>query len=158
MPRNMDVSNIVERKKYMKKRMLIGIFSPLLYFWIYHFLRYCPLFEYSEKYGAIQNAMLFILPALPGVALAFLIVEDSVKKYLKSVGICFIISLVVFILYIQSGVELMIFRAITGYEEGSPGEGILILVTFMSYIISCFVGVIISGIITGYRQNKSKNE
>ena len=106
----------------MKKRMLIGIFSPLLYFWIYHFLRYCPSFEYSEKYGAIQIAMLFILPALPGVALAFLLVEDSVKKYFKSVGICFIISLVVFILYIQSGVELMIFRAITGYEEGSRGK------------------------------------
>lgn len=47
----------------MKKRILIGIFFPLSYFWIYHFIRYCPLFEYSEKYADIQNAMLFILPA-----------------------------------------------------------------------------------------------
>ena len=142
----------------MKKRLLIGIFSPLLYFWIYHLLRYCPLFEYSEKYGAIQNAMLFILPAVPGIALAFLLVENSVKKYFKSVGVCFIVSLIVFILYIQSGVELIIFKAITGYEEGFVGEGILILVTFMSYIISCFVGTIVAGIITNHRQKISNNK
>lgn len=141
----------------MKKisSVFIGVCSPLFYYFVVHFMLYCPWFEYNEKYAIIQNAMLFVLPALPGVAIAFLLVRNTLKEFFKSLGICFLISIFIIFIYNFIGIDLMIYTLITGYEEFSLGEGFLFAVTSISYIISCFVGTVVSGAITLRRQKRN---
>lgn len=141
----------------MKKisSVFIGVCSPLFYYFVVHFMLYCPWFEYNEKYAIIQNAMLFVLPALPGVAIAFLLVRNTLKEFFKSLGICFLISIFIIFIYNFIGIDLMIYTLITGYEEFSLGEGLLFAVTSISYIISCFVGTVVSGVITLRRQKRN---
>ena len=77
----------VEMKK--SKSIFGGIFSLLFYYLVMHLML---LWEYDEKYSFIQNAMLYVLPALPGVALAILLIRNSVRGFFKSWGICFLTS------------------------------------------------------------------
>ena len=69
------------------KSIYIGIFSLLFYYLVMHLML---LWEYNEKYSFIQNAMLYVLPALPGVALAILLIRNSVREFFESLGICFL--------------------------------------------------------------------
>lgn len=143
----------------MKKfsSVLIGVCSPLFYYIVRYFMLYCPLFEYNEKYAFLQNALFFILPALPGVTVALLLIRNTLKDFYKSLGICFFISLIIIILYQFMGIHLMVHTLITGYEEFGLGEGLLIFVTSFTYCVSCLVGSVIAGIVTLCRQKTTSN-
>ena len=125
--------------------ILIGILSPLYYHLIFN-LMLC--MEYNERYASFQNIMLFILPALPGVVMAFALVRKSMKNYFMSLGTCFLISAAVFALYYFLNIDLIVYKTITGYDELSNGEGLLFAVTFFSYAVSCFAGALISGVVS----------
>lgn len=134
-----------------KATILIGIFSPLYYCLVSNMMLYM---EYSERFSFIQNLMLFILPALPGAAIAFALAKNSLKDYFMSLGTCVLLSAIIFALYDFSGINLMIHKAVTGYDEFSNGAGLLFAVTFFSYIVFCFIGALISGIISLTKQKK----
>jgi hypothetical protein len=134
------------------KNILIGILSLLFYYFVSHLML---LWEYNEKYSFIQNAMLYVLPALPGAALAILLIRNSVREFFKSWGICFLTSVCLGLLWIILRVDLMIYTSLTGFEEFALGEGLLMTVMFFSYIISCTVGCIIAGVLSFYKQKKT---
>ncbi len=141
----------------MKKNILIGIFSPLFYFLVVNIMRYTILAgEYNEEFALLHNLMIMVLPAVPGVTLIFLLIRNSMKEYFKSLSICFWISFVVMIVYMFSGIELMIHTAITGYEELSLGDGFLTAITMEFYLVSCLVGSIVAGIATFVKKRKTK--
>ena len=134
------------------KCIFIGIFSLLFYYLVVHLML---LWEYDEKYSFIQNAMLYVLPALPGVALAILLIRNSVREFFKSWGICFLTSVCLGFLWIILRVDLMIYTSLTGFEEFALGEGLLMAVMSFSYIISCTVGCVIAGVLSFYKQKKT---
>ena len=138
----------------MKKSKIIltGIFSLMFYYFVSHLML---IWEYNEKYSIIQNAMLYVLPALPGVALAVLLIRNSLREFVKSWGICFLSSVCLCLLWVILRVDLMIYTSLTGFEEFALGEGLLIAVMSFSYIISCTVGCIIAGVLSFYKQKKS---
>ena len=139
----------IEMKK--SKSIFIGIFSLLFYYLVMHLML---LWEYNEKYSFIQNAMLYILPALPGVALAILLIRNSVREFFKSWGVCFLSSVCLGFLWISLRVDLMIYTSLTGFEEFSLGEGLLIAIMSMSYIISCTIGCIVAAILSFVKQKR----
>lgn len=134
------------------KNILIGIFSLLFYYFVSHLMF---LWEYNEKYEIIQNAMLFVLPALPGVALAVLLIRNSLREFFKSWGICFFSSICIFFIWNIMRIDLMIYTTLTGFDEFSLGEGLLIAVMSFSYIVSCTVGCIIAAAVSFYKQKKN---
>lgn len=136
-----------------KSAVLVGIFAPLYYELVFNLMLYT---EYSERYAFIQNLMIYLLPALPGIAVALVLVKNSLKDYFKSLGICFLISMIVFLIYGALHIDLSIFKAITGYDEFSNGEGLLFVIMFLSYVVSCTIGAFVSGIISLCRQIKSR--
>lgn len=136
-----------------KSAVLVGIFAPLYYELVFNLMMYT---EYSERYAFIQNLMIYLLPALPGIAVALVLVKNSLKDYFKSLGICFLISMIVFLIYGALHIDLSIFKAITGYDEFSNGEGLLFVIMFLSYAVSCTIGAFVSGIISLCRQIKSR--
>ena len=133
------------------KSIFMGIFSLLFYYLVMHLML---LWEYNEKYSFIQNAMLYVLPALPGVALAFLLIRNSVREFFKSWGSCFLTSVCLGFLWIILRVDLMIYTSLTGFEEFSLGEGLLIAIMSMSYIISCTIGCIVAAILSFVKQKR----
>ena len=140
----------------MKKNIFIGIFSPLFYFLIVNIIRFTILAgEYNEQYALLHNILIRLLPALPGISLIFLLIRNSMKEYLESLSICFMISFIVMIVYMFSGIELKIYTAITGYEELSLGDGLITVITMVSYLVSCLVGAIVAGIITHVKKRKT---
>ncbi len=134
------------------KNILIGICSLLFFYLVAHLML---LWEYNEKYKIIQLAMLYVLPALPGVALAILLVRDSVKEFFKSWGICFISSECLLFIWNNLLIDSMIHKSLTGFEKINLGEGFMILGMSSSYIISCTIGCIIAGVISFYKQKKT---
>ena len=133
----------------MKKNILIGIFSPLFFFLVENIMLYTIVTnEYSEKYVAFHMTLLLLLPALPGIALIFLLIRNSIKEYFKSLGVCFIISSVIYLTYMGLQIDLMIYTKVTGYEKFSMGEGLFREVILLSYFVSSFVGSLFSGVIT----------
>ena len=139
----------IEMKK--SKSIYIGIFSLLFYYLVVHLML---LWEYNEKYSFIQNSMLYVLPALPGVAHAILLIRNSVREFFKSWGICFLTSVCLGFLWIILRVDLMIYTSLTGFEEFSLGEGLLIAIMSMSYIISCTIGCIVAAILSFVKQKR----
>lgn len=135
------------------KNILIGICSLLFYYLVTHIML---VWEYNESYAVIQNGMLFVLPAIPGVALAILLIRNSLKDFLKSWGICFLSSICLFFIWNFLRVDLLIYTSLTGFEEFSLGEGLLGAFMFMSYIISCTIGCIIAAILSFYKQKRIK--
>lgn len=154
----MEVFNgiiITEGGNLMNKNILIGIFSPLFYFLVNNIMRYTILaVEYNDKYALFHNMLIITLPALPGISLVFLLIRSSLKEYFKSLNICFWVSFAVIIIYIHSRIDLIIYTAITGYEELSLGDGLLTAITLMSYIGFCLGGAIVAGIATYVKQRK----
>lgn len=142
----------------MKKSVvLVGIFAPLYYELVFNLMMYTIInTEYNEVYSFIQNLILILLPALAGIAVALVLVKNSLKDYFKSLGICFLISMIVFLIYGALHIDLSIFKAITGYDEFSNGEGLLFVIMFLSYAVSCTIGAFVSGIISLCRQIKSR--
>ncbi len=139
----------------MKKNILIGIFSPLIYFLVCNIMRYTILAgEYNEEYALLHNMLIRTLPALPGMSLIFLLIRSSMKEYFKSLSVCFWISFVVMIIYTFLGIDSMIHTAITGYEELSLGDGLMSVLTFQYYLVSCLVGCFIAGIATYVKKRK----
>lgn len=137
----------------MKKNIFIGIFSPLFYHLVVNLMLYTILAdEYSERYAFLNNALILMLPALPGIALIFLLIRNSLKEYFKSLVICFLLSFMVMVIYNISGINLMIWTKVTGYEEFSLGEGFIFDITIMSYLSSCLVGSMVACVITFIRQ------
>lgn len=136
----------------MKKisAFLIGIFSPL-YFEILSALMLFT--EYSEKYSRLQNFLILALPALPGIAIFFALRRDSLKDFFKAVGTCLLLSTAVLLLCLHVGLGVMIYKA-AGHDEFALGEGFLTAIMFFSYIISCFLGTLVAGMISLYRRNK----
>lgn len=134
------------------KNIFIGIFSLLFYYLVMHLML---LWEYNEKYSFIQNAMLYVLPALPGVGLAILLIRNSVREFFKSWGICLLTSMCFGFLWIILQVDLMIHTSLTGFEEFALGEGLLMMIMSFSYIISCSAGCIIAGVLSFYKQKKT---
>ena len=133
------------------KVVLIGIFSLLFYYLAFHLMI---IWEYNEKYSIIQNVMLFVLPALPGVALAIFLIRNSLREFFKSWWICFVSSICLFFIWNILRIDLIIYTNLTGFEEFSLGEGLLISVMFLSYIISCTVGCITAGVVSFYKKKK----
>ncbi len=131
------------------KAVLIGIISLLFYYFLSHLMF---LWEYNENYAIIQNAMLWVLPALPGVALAILLIRNSMREFFKSWGICFLSSICLLFIWNILRIDMMIYTRLTGFEEFGLGEGLLIAVMSLSYIISCTVGCIIAGVVSFYKQ------
>lgn len=79
----------------MKKSTIsIGILSPLYYFLVSNMMLYM---EYSEKYSFVQNLMILILPALPGLIMISALKRNSMKDYFISLGKCFLISATIFV-------------------------------------------------------------
>lgn len=142
----------------MKKSVVLaGIFAPLYYELVFNLMMYMAMYtEYNERYAFIQNLMIYILPALPGIAVAVALVKNSLKDYFKSLGICFLSSTIVFVIYGALNIDLSIFKAITGYDEFSKAGGLLFVIMFLSYTVSYAVGVFVSGIISLCRQIKSR--
>ncbi len=140
-----------ECKMKKSKSIIIGIFSLLFYYFVSHLML---IWEYNEKYSIIQEAMLYVLPALPGVALAISLIRNSLREFFKSWGICFISSVCLFLIWTILKVDLMIYTILTGFEEFSLGEGLLMAVMSFSYIISCTIGCIISAVVSFYKQKK----
>lgn len=139
----------------MKKNVLIGIFSPLFYHLAVNIMHYTIFaYEYSEKYAILYNVLFYTLPALPGIALIFLLIRNSLEEFFESLGTCFLISLIVFLLYHFSGVDSMIHTKVVGYEEFSLGDGLLYVITMICYLSSCLVGSIIAGVATYVRKRK----
>ncbi len=138
----------------MKKSKIIltGIFSLMFYYFVSHLML---IWEYNEKYSITQNTMLYVLPALPGVALAVLLIRNSLREFVKSWGICFLSSVCLCLLWVILRVDLMIYTSLTGFEEFSLGEGLLMAVMSFSYIISCTVGCIVAGVVSFYKQKKT---
>lgn len=134
------------------KNILTGILSIVFYYFVLHLNL---IWEYNEKYAAIQDAILYVLPALPGVALAILLIRNSVREFFKSWGVCFLSSVCLFFIWTILRVDLTIYSSLTGLEEFSLGEGLLMAVISLSYIRSCTVGCIIAGVISFYRQKKT---
>lgn len=140
----------------MKKNILIGVFSPLFYFLVCHIMRYTILAgEYSEELELLYSMLIIILPALPGISHMFLLIRNSMKEYFQSLCLCFLISFVVMIIYLISGIDLMIYTAITGYEELSLGDGFLMVITMWYYLGSCLIGAVVAGITTYIKKRKS---
>lgn len=137
------------------KDILIGIISLLFYYLGMHLM---VLWEYNEKYSFIQAEMCYILPALPGVALAILLIRNSIREFYKSWGICFLSSVCLFFIWNILGVDLRIYTMLTGFKEFSLGEGLLMAVMSFSYIISCTVGCVIAAVISFYKQRNSADE
>ena len=133
------------------KNILIGICSLLFCYLVTHLMF---LWEYNESYAIIQNAMLFVLPALPGVALAILLIRNSLREFFKSWSICFLSSICLFLIWNILRIDLMIYTSLTGFEEFSLGEGLLMAVMSLSYTVSCTVGCIIAGVVSFYKQRK----
>lgn len=138
--------------KNILKNVMIGFFSIMFYYFV-DMLMIC--WEYNETYAIFQNAMLFVLPALPGIALAFLFIRNSIKEFFKSLGISFLTSVFVFFAYTFSGVNLILHTHLTGRKEFDLGEGLLSAVMLFSYIISCFGGTVIAAIVTLCKQRKN---
>lgn len=131
---------------------LIGILSYVFYYLVKHLNL---LWDYNEKYALLQNLLLFVLPAIPGVAMAFLLIRDSLSDFFKSFGICFLASVCVIFINIIFRIDLMTQKLLTGYEEISLGAGLLMAIMSMSYIVSCFCGVVFAGIVSFYKQRKN---
>lgn len=140
-----------ERRNDNEKNILTGILSLIFYYAVSHLML---IWEYNEKYSIIQNVMLFVLPALPGIAIAILLIRNSLREFFKSWGICFLSSVCLFFIWNILGVDMMIYTSLTGFREFSLGEGLLIAVTSFSYIISCTVGCIIAAVVSFYKQKK----
>ena len=140
----------------MKKNILIGIFLPLFYYLVVNIMLYTILAdEYNEKYAMLNNILIMILPALPGIALIFLLIRKSFKEYFKSIGVCFLTSLIIILVYNFLSIDLMIHTKVTGYEEFSMGDGLIFAVTSISYLSSCLIGSVIAGVITFVKKRKS---
>ncbi len=137
-------------KKY--SGILAGIFVPLYYYLVKAIFLYLPILQYSEKYELLQNMMIFTLPLLSGVGVAVFMIRNSMGDFLKSLGICFFISVLIISIYEFSGISLKIYSWVTGYSEFSLGEGFLIAIISMCYVVSCFIGVIIAGGVSLYKQ------
>ncbi len=142
---------MMKDKMKKSKSIFIGIFSLLFYYFISHLML---IWEYSEKYSIIQNTMLYVLPALPGVVLAISLIRNSLREFLKSWGICFLSSVCLFFIWNILRIDLMIYTSLTGFEEFSLGEGLLMAIMSFSYTISCTVGCIIAAIVSFYKQKK----
>ncbi len=134
------------------KNILTGVLSLVFYYFVLHLNL---IWEYNENYATIQETMLYVLPALPGVALAILLVRNSVREFFKSWGVCFLSSVCLGFLWIILQVDLMIYTSLTRFDEFSLGEGLLMVVMSLSYVISCTVGCIIAGVVSFYKQKKS---
>ncbi len=134
------------------KNILTGVLSLVFYYFVLHLNL---IWEYNENYATIQETMLYVLPALPGVALAILLVRNSVREFFKSWGVCFLSSVCLGFLWIILQVDLIIYTSLTGFDEFSLGEGLLMVVMSLSYVISCTVGCIIAGVVSFYKQKKS---
>ncbi len=136
------------------KDFLLGIFS-LAFYYLALILMF--VWEINDKYIIIQSILFYILPMLPGVALAILLKRNSLKEFFKSWSICFLASACMFLIWNDLGVSLAIHNCITGLEEFSLGDGILMVCTSFLYMVSCTVGCIVAGIISLYRQKKNKS-
>ena len=140
----------------MKKNVLIGFFSPLLYFLVISILQNKILgYAYSEKYAILHSALIVILPILPGIALAFLLVRNSLREYIKSLFVCFIISLVLFLLYAFAAFNLFIYLNAAGQMNLSLDDGVLYLVVTIYYLCSCLVGSFVAGVLTVAMKRKN---
>ena len=133
------------------KNTIMGICSVLFYYFAVYSMF---LWEYNEKYAIIQDVMVFVLPGLPGVALAILLIRSSLKEFFKSWGICFASSLCMFLIWNTLNLDLMIYTRLTGYGEFGLGEGLLMAIMTFSYIIFCTIGCVIAAIISFYKNKK----
>ncbi len=101
---------------------------------------------------------MYILPSLPGIALAFVLMQKTMKDFFSALIFTALTSLGIFIINAVLGIDMAIYTLMTGYTEFSLGEGFLFAVTFSIYAVACAIGSFIAGIITAYRQWRTKRE
>lgn len=143
----------------MKKTVLLGISAPLFYYLVLNLLLYVILpSEYNETYAWLYNALILLLPALPGVAVLWLLIKNTLKEYFVSLLVCTCISLAVIILYNLTGFDWWLHKQITGIDEFSLGDGLFRAVTMISYGYACLGGAVIAGVITLTKQIKAKRK
>ena len=133
------------------KNILIGVCSLLFYYFASHLIL---LWGHNDKYAIVQVLMFYVLPILPGFALAFLLVRNSLIEFLNSWGVSFFSSLCVFFIWLLLRVDLKIYTSLSGFEEFSLGEGVLLAAMSFLYIVSCTIGCIIAAIVSCCRQRK----
>ena len=139
-------------KKY--RGIISGIVVSLWYCIMETFLFNSP-FERNEKYVVFHYLLSYILPSLSGVLSVLFLRCNTIKDFFRSFGIYFTISLALIMLYEFSGLPRMMHFWFRGYDELSLGHGILFILIFSTHLISCFIGVIVAGIISLYRQKKN---
>lgn len=137
------------------KMILVGIFTMLFYF-VSFYLNVYLLHSFSSAIARLLTC--YLLPALPGILLVFLLVRKSKSEFYIDLGVSILSSLFTFLIYVFSGIDSMIYTKIMGYEEASLGEGFLFIGTFFVYIISCSIGSAIAGIRTAYLQWKRERK
>ena len=135
------------------KPVLVGIFAMFFCFFVYLLNAYL---LYNSFAKILLLLSYYLLPALPGVALVFLLVRETKSEFYIDLGISILSSLFTFLIYAFLGIDSMIYSKITGYVEASLGDGILFVGTFFVYIISCIIGSAIAGIRTAYLQWKKE--
>ncbi len=144
-------------KTKMKKTVLLGITAPLFYYLVLNLLLYVILpTEYNEQYDWLYNALILLLPALPGFAVLIVLIRKTLKEFFVSMLVSTCISLVVIVLYELIGFDWWLHKQITGLDELSLGFGFLCAVTMYSYGCACLGGAVIAGVITLVRQIKAK--
>ena len=120
------------------KNILIGICSLLFYYLVTHLMF---LWEYNESYAIIQNGMLFVLPALPGVALAIFFIRNSLKEFLKSWGVCILSSVCLFFIWNSLRIDLLIYTSLTGFVDfllqGFWNFVVVVITLVIAYILFC---------------------
>ena len=137
------------------KMILVGIFTMLFYFVSFYLNVYL---LYKSSSTILGLFACYLLPALPGILLAFLLVRKNKSEFYLGLGISILSSLFTFLIYAFSGIDSMIYSKVMGYEEASLGEGILFVGTFFVYIISCIIGSAVAGIRTAYLQWKRERK
>ena len=135
----------------MKKNILTGICSLLFYYFVMHLMLLC---EYNENYAAIQNVMIYVLPALPGAVLAVLLIRNSLREFFRSWCVCLLSSVCLFLIWTGLRVDLTIYKGLTGFDEFSLGEGLLTALMLLSYTASCAIGCIIAAVMSFCKKKK----
>ena len=139
----------------MKKSILLAVLSMLIYYLGFDIMYYTRIIKEFNNYSI--SVLLVLLPILPGIAAIFAGIKDSFKEYIKSLGLFFLVSFGMFVLY----AIIHIILGATGVISGGGtkwGMLFLALTKVTGYLPGIIAGCAVSGIITRKKQNKSKKK
>lgn len=139
-----------EKSTGLARNICLGIFCSLFYYFSHHLT--CALY-YNQWYSDMQHEIILLLSAVPGIALAFLLIRNSLKSFFKAWGTCFLSSVCLMLLWNYLPIDRMIHYKLTGYEEYGAGVGVVTLYQLLSYIRLCSIGCTFAGIVSAIKQS-----